>query len=178
MLGCQQHSSGISWRSRVAQSGVERWHRVRSQLLDRGHKLMRALLLCLLMLSVACEQRPSMPAPAPRDLASAVPSDMAVVDMSEASPPDLARCAGFAQGCLGGVQCCKDESDPLLCVGGACTYCVAAVGADCSSRPCCEGLCVAGKCEPPPCVTCNPTTGGGACTPSRCAKTGEQYCCT
>lgn len=112
---------------------------------------MRALLLCLLMLSVACEQRPSM--------------------------PDLARCAGFAQGCLAGVQCCKDDSNPLLCVGGACTYCVAAVGADCSSRPCCEGLCVAGKCEPPPCVTCDPTTGGGACTPSRCAKQGDRYCC-
>lgn len=48
---------------------------------------MRALLLALLLITVACERRSSMPEPGPRDHADAVPSDMAIADMSESPPP-------------------------------------------------------------------------------------------
>ena len=105
-------------------------------------------------------------------------------DMSHdmASAPDLWMCSDFGQPCgFDGYQCCKTGRFPLTCAGGACTMCAEGVGTDCSTLPCCgDLLCKANRCEQTAvaCIACDPTqTSGGPCTPSRCAKAGDTFCC-
>ena len=109
--------------------------------------------------------------------------DSPIVDMSHdlAFAPDL-MCSDFGQPCgFDGYQCCKGGRFPLTCAGGACTMCADGVGADCSTMPCCDGMtCKASRCEKAAtsCIACDPTqTSGGPCTPSRCAKAGDKFCC-
>ena len=109
--------------------------------------------------------------------------DSPAVDMSHnmAFAPDL-MCSDFGQPCgFDGYQCCKGGRFPLTCAGGACTMCADGIGADCSTMLCCDGMtCNANRCEKSvaACVACDPTqTTGGACTPSRCAKAGDKFCC-
>ena len=105
-----------------------------------------------------------------------------MADMSRdmASAPDLWMCSDFGQPCgFDGYQCCKAGRFPLACAGGACTMCADTVGADCSTMPCCDGMtCKTNRCEQAACIACDPTqTSGGPCTPSRCAKAGDKFCC-
>lgn len=166
-----QLPSGNGGRSLVNSGCFECGHSLRSGVFLRGDKLMRTILALVLVVGGGCSsgrpvpEPPSLPAPPTPDAAE-------IVDLMPVCSMAGGRCGTFDS------MCCNDPRSPLVCVGGACTLC-AKSGAGCSTLPCCDGLTCndSQKCVFQ-CIECDPNqTSGGPCTPSRCAKSGDVYCC-